>query len=110
MAARMGEGGARRPRSARWPRSASCPDEALGLPGVRARQVVDGDTLHEMLSPQVLLRGGSNYRPAGSHWYFPNRAGPGAGAPCTTHNKYMLFGEVYERAGTIGFRCVYDAE
>ena len=43
-----------------------------------------------------------------SHWYFPNRGGPGSGPPCTTHNKYFLFGESYERAGTVGFRCVYD--
>ena len=82
----------------------------------------------------MLLRGGSNYRPDGSqisprtpprgfecerrlftaplmdrsHWYFPNRGGPGSGPPCTTHNKYFLFGESYERAGTVGFRCVYD--
>ena len=51
----------------------------------------------------VLLRGGSNYRPTGSGWYFPN-------APeLNTHNKYFLFSDEYERAGTVGFRCVVDA-
>ena len=50
----------------------------------------------------VILRGGSNYRPSGSKWYFPN-------APeLDVHNKYFLFDDAYERAGTIGFRCVVD--
>ena len=25
-----------------------------------------------------------------------------------THNKYLLMGPRYERAGTVGFRCVVD--
>ncbi|EOD29505.1 hypothetical protein EMIHUDRAFT_365847, partial [Emiliania huxleyi CCMP1516] len=66
------------------------------------------DEIADEHTRSVLLRGGSNYRPDGSHWYFPNRGGPGSGPPCTTHNKYFLFGESYERAGTVGFRCVYD--
>ena len=48
--------------------------------------------------------GGSNYRPSGSHWYFPNQI------ELNTHNKYFLMDDSYERAGTIGFRCVVDAE
>lgn len=77
----------------------------------------------------VLLRGGSNYRPTGcafaclvsfsppprltsdvrlasrrSGWYFPNQIELG------THNKYFLFDDEYERAGTVGFRCVVDAQ
>mmetsp|Transcript_49726 Transcript_49726/g.146658 ORF Transcript_49726/g.146658 Transcript_49726/m.146658 type:complete len:432 (+) Transcript_49726:1159-2454(+) len=51
----------------------------------------------------VLLRGGSNYRPSGSSWYFPNQIELG------THNKYFLFSDGYERAATIGVRCVKDA-
>jgi formylglycine-generating enzyme required for sulfatase activity len=51
----------------------------------------------------VLLRGGSNYRPSGSHWYFPNQI------ELNTHNKYFLFDDIYERAATIGVRCVKDA-
>ena len=50
----------------------------------------------------VCLRGGSNYRPAGSHWYFPNQA------DLLTHEKYFLMSAAYERAGTIGFRCAQD--
>lgn len=51
----------------------------------------------------VVLRGGSNYRPAGSNWYFPNQP------TLNMQNKYFLFDDAYERAGTIGFRCVVDA-
>ncbi len=51
----------------------------------------------------VVLRGGSNYRPAGSAWYFPNRI------ELNTHGKYFLMSDSYERAGTVGMRCVVDA-
>jgi len=51
----------------------------------------------------VVVRGGSNYRPSGSHWYFPQAL------ELDTHNKYFLMNDRYERAGTIGFRCVTDA-
>ena len=67
------------------------------------------DEINDEHTRSVLLRGGSNYRPSGSNWYFPNRGGAGSGLPLVTHNKYMLFSDRYERAGTIGFRCVYDA-
>mgnify|MGYP002840441756 CR=1 FL=1 len=36
----------------------------------------------------VILRGGSNYRPDGSHWYFPQ-----VRDSLATHNKYFLFSE-----------------
>jgi formylglycine-generating enzyme required for sulfatase activity len=67
------------------------------------------DEVNDEHTRSVIVRGGSNYRPSASHWYFPNRGGDGSGVPCTTHNKYMLFDDEYERAGTIGFRCVTDA-
>lgn len=51
----------------------------------------------------VILRGGSNYRPTGSDWYFPQAL------ELNTHNKYFLMDDRYERAGTVGFRCVKDA-
>ena len=51
----------------------------------------------------VLTRGGSNYYPTGSHWYYPQALELGS------HNKYFLMDDRYERAGTIGFRCVVDA-
>lgn len=52
---------------------------------------------------RALCLGGSNYRPSGSHWYFPNQI------ELNTHNKYFLFDDIYERAATIGVRCVKDA-
>jgi len=51
----------------------------------------------------VVLRGSANYRPAGSHWYYPEAR------QLDLHNKYLLMDSSYERAGTLGFRCVKDA-
>lgn len=51
----------------------------------------------------VILRGGSNYRPLGSSWYFPQAK------ELNRHEKYFLMDDRYDRAGTIGFRCVLDA-
>merc|ERR1712137_244580 len=51
----------------------------------------------------VILKGGSNYRPLGSKWYFPQAKA------LNKHEKYFLMDDSYERAGTIGFRCVVDA-
>ena len=55
----------------------------------------------------VLLRGSSNYRPgqhgsAGSHWYFPDAR------QLSQHEKMKMMSNSYERAGTVGFRCVKD--
>jgi formylglycine-generating enzyme required for sulfatase activity len=52
----------------------------------------------------VVTQGGSNYRPSGSNWYYPQAV------ELYTHNKYFLMSDTYERAGTVGFRCVFDAE
>jgi len=52
----------------------------------------------------VLIRGGSNYWPLGSSWYFPQAN------DLTQHGKYFIMDDRYERAGTIGFRCVVDAQ
>lgn len=51
----------------------------------------------------VVLMGGSNYYPLGSHWYFPQAK------KLNTHNKYFLMDDRYERAATIGFRCASDS-
>jgi formylglycine-generating enzyme required for sulfatase activity len=52
----------------------------------------------------AIVRGGSNYRPAGSKWYFPQNT------KLTEHGKYLLMAPSKDRAGTLGFRCVVDAE
>ncbi|MFN7993122.1 MAG: formylglycine-generating enzyme family protein [Bryobacteraceae bacterium] len=49
------------------------------------------------------LRGGSYYQPQGSIWYFPQAY------RLTEHGKYLLMAPSKDRAGTLGFRCVKDA-
>jgi len=51
-----------------------------------------------------ILRGGSYYQPAGSHWYFPQAY------KLNEHGKYLLIGPSKDRSGGVGFRCVVDAE
>ena len=52
----------------------------------------------------VILRGSANYRPASSMWFFPSAL------ELNKHGKYFLMSDSYERAGTVGFRCVRDVE
>jgi formylglycine-generating enzyme required for sulfatase activity len=51
-----------------------------------------------------ILKGGSFYQPQGSLWYFPQAY------RLTEHGKYLLMAPSKDRAGTVGFRCVVDAE
>jgi len=50
------------------------------------------------------VRGGTYYQPQGSIWYFPNSY------KLNQHGKYLLMAPSKDRAGTLGFRCVMDAE
>ncbi len=52
----------------------------------------------------AILRGGSHYRPNGSIWYFPQAY------KNSQHGKLLLMAPGYDRSGTVGFRCVKDAE
>ena len=52
----------------------------------------------------AVLRGGSYYQPQGSIWYFPKAFRN------SDHSKYLLMAPSKDRAGTLGFRCVADAE
>ena len=52
----------------------------------------------------AILRGGAAYQPLGSIWYFPQTY------RLDEHQKYLLMSPGRDRAGTIGFRCVVDAE
>ena len=65
------------------------------------------DVFEDEHTRAVVLRGGSRYQPArvedASKWYFP------AVASLEQHGKYLLMDDAYERAATIGFRCVMDA-
>ena len=77
------------------------------------------DTYSDGHTRSQLLKGGSYYRPSGSGWYYRHCI------QLRTHNKYvhpsfppffchdvsmyLLFDAGYDRAGTVGFRCVADA-
>jgi formylglycine-generating enzyme required for sulfatase activity len=52
----------------------------------------------------AILRGGSYYQPQGSMWYFPQAYRN------DEHGKLLLMAPSKDRAGTLGFRCVVDAE
>jgi iron(II)-dependent oxidoreductase len=51
-----------------------------------------------------ILRGGNYYQPQGSIWYFPEAYRN------DQHGKLLLMAPSYDRSGTLGFRCVKDAE
>jgi gamma-glutamyl hercynylcysteine S-oxide synthase len=52
----------------------------------------------------AIVRGGSYYQPQGSIWYFPQAYRN------DQHGKLLLMSPSYDRAGTVGFRCVQDVE
>jgi len=52
----------------------------------------------------AILRGGSYYQPQGSRWYFPQAYRLGE------HGKLLLMAPAKDRSGTVGFRCVVDAQ
>ena len=51
----------------------------------------------------AILRGGSYYQPQGSKWYFPQAYRN------DQHGKLLLMAPGYDRSGSLGFRCVVDA-
>ncbi len=51
-----------------------------------------------------ILRGGNYYQPQGSIWYFPEAYRN------DQHGKLLLMSPSYDRSGTVGFRCVVDAQ
>ena len=51
-----------------------------------------------------IVKGGSYYQPQGSLWYFPQAY------KLAEHGKYLLIAPSKDRAGTLGFRCVVDAQ
>jgi formylglycine-generating enzyme required for sulfatase activity len=52
----------------------------------------------------AILRGGNYYQPQGSIWYFPEAY------KLSEHGKLLLMAPGMDRSGTVGFRCVVDAE
>lgn len=51
-----------------------------------------------------IFRGGSNYRPQGSIWYFPQAY------KLTEHGKLLMMSASMDRSGALGFRCAQDAQ
>jgi len=62
------------------------------------------DEYYDEHTRAAALRGGSYYKPMGSVWYFPQAYN------LHEHGKYLLMAPGRDRAATIGFRCVVDAE
>jgi formylglycine-generating enzyme required for sulfatase activity len=52
----------------------------------------------------AILRGGSYFQPQGTRWYFPQAY------RLDEHGKYLLMAPSIDRSGTVGFRCVVDAQ
>ena len=52
-----------------------------------------------------LIRGGSYYNPTSSWWYI--KGGPQS---LDKNQMYLQTGPGFDRAATVGFRCVKDAE
>ena len=52
----------------------------------------------------AILRGGSNYQPGGSIWYFPQAYRN------DEHGKFLLMAPSEDRSGSVGFRCVMDSK
>lgn len=82
---------------------ASVGDSPFGISDLVGNVWQYTDEFRDAHTRAVIIRGGSNYRPSGSAWYFPQAKA------LDTHQKYFLMDDRYERAGTIGFRCVVDA-
>jgi iron(II)-dependent oxidoreductase len=62
------------------------------------------DEYHDPHTRAAIIRGGAAYQPRGSIWYFPQTY------RLDEHQKYLLMSPGRDRAGTIGFRCVVDAQ
>jgi formylglycine-generating enzyme required for sulfatase activity len=62
------------------------------------------DEYRDQHTRAAIIRGGASYQPRGSIWYFPQTY------RLDEHQKYLLMAPGRDRAGTIGFRCVVDAQ
>lgn len=62
------------------------------------------DEFEDTHTRAAVLRGASYYQPQGSMWYFPQAY------RLDEHGKYLLMAPSLDRSGTIGFRCVMDAD
>jgi len=83
-----------------FPAGAS-PFEVLDLEGNVSQWT---DEYRDPHTRAAIVRGGAAYQPRGSIWYFPQTY------RLDEHQKLLLMSPGRDRAGTIGFRCVADAQ
>ncbi len=62
------------------------------------------DEYHDLHSRTAIIKGSSYFHAQTSGWYFP------PALEVNKYGKYLLMAPSIDRAGTIGFRCVVDAE
>jgi gamma-glutamyl hercynylcysteine S-oxide synthase len=62
------------------------------------------DEFRDAHTRAAIVRGAAAYQPLGSVWYFPQTY------RLDEHEKLLLMAPSRDRSGTIGFRCVRDAE
>jgi formylglycine-generating enzyme required for sulfatase activity len=62
------------------------------------------DEFRDKHTRAAIIRGAASYQPRGSVWYFPQTY------RLDQHQKYLLMSPSRDRSGTIGFRCVMDAQ
>jgi len=85
---------------AAFPKGAS-PFSVLDVEGTVSQWT---DEYRDSYTRAAIVRGGAAYHPLGSIWYFPQTY------KLNEHQKYLLMSPGRDRAGTIGFRCVVDAQ
>jgi iron(II)-dependent oxidoreductase len=83
-----------------YPNSAS-PFGVLDLEGNVSQWT---DEFRDEHTRAAIVRGGASYQPRGAVWYFPQTY------RLDQHQKYLLMSPGRDRSGTIGFRCVVDAQ
>jgi iron(II)-dependent oxidoreductase len=62
------------------------------------------DEFRDAHTRAAIVRGGASYQPGGAVWYFPQTY------RLDQHQKYLLMSPGRDRSGTIGFRCVVNAQ
>jgi formylglycine-generating enzyme required for sulfatase activity len=62
------------------------------------------DEFRDAHTRAAIVRGGASYQPGGAVWYFPQTY------RLDQHQKYLLMSPGRDRSGTVGFRCVVDAQ
>jgi formylglycine-generating enzyme required for sulfatase activity len=93
------------------PSQGALPDVGTFASGASAFGVLDmvgsvsqwTDEFRDPHTRSAIVRGGAQYQPRGSVWYFPQTY------RLDEHQKLLLMSPGRDRAGTIGFRCVVDA-